>query len=83
MAHQLGSSERSWEAQSLRAVSCTDNDSGVEDGDERTSSPPLPIENSTIYVAFKGNMTDEDFQKKLEAILNGIPDMLLLGQSLV
>lgn len=81
--HWRSSSERSWEAQSPQAVSCTDHDSGMEDGDEQTNSPPVPVENSTIYVAFKGNMTDEDFQTKLNAILNGIPDMLLLGQSLV
>lgn len=81
--HPPNSSERSWEAQSLQAVSSTDHDSGVEDGDERTDSPPLPVENSTIYVAFKGNMSDEDFQNKLDAILNGIPDVLLLGRSLV
>ncbi|XP_065142660.1 nuclear receptor coactivator 6 isoform X5 [Paramisgurnus dabryanus] len=79
MARQHSSSELSWDAQSLQAVSCTDQDSGVEDGDEAPSSPLLPVEDSTIYVAFEGNMTDADFQRKLDAILIGMPDMLLLG----
>ncbi len=74
MAHQL-----SLDAQSPRAVPLTDHDSGVEDGDDGSSSPTTT---STIYVAFKGNMNDEDFQEKLDTILKGMPDMLLLGQDL-
>lgn len=74
MAHQL-----SLDARSPRAVPLTDHDSGVEDGDDGSSSPTT---SSTIYVAFKGNMNDEDFQEKLDNILHGMPDMLLLGQDL-
>ncbi|XP_026097242.1 nuclear receptor coactivator 6-like isoform X3 [Carassius auratus] len=71
MAHQL-----SLDAQSPRAVPLTDHDSGVEDGDDGSRSPTTT---STIFVAFKGNMNDEDFQEKLDTILHGMPDMLLLG----
>ncbi|XP_051947282.1 nuclear receptor coactivator 6-like isoform X2 [Xyrauchen texanus] len=79
MAHQHGSSELSRDDQPPRAILLMDHDSGVEDLDDDSSSPTLPVENSTIYVAFKGNMGDEDFHEKLDAILNGMPDMLLLG----
>lgn len=34
----------------------------------------------TVFVAFKGNMEDEDFAKKLEAVLSGIPNVLDMGQ---
>ncbi len=74
MAHRL-----SLDAQSPRAIPLTDQDSGVEDGDDGSSSPTTT---STIYVAFKGNMNDEDFQEKLHTILKGMPDILLLGQDL-
>ncbi|CDQ90105.1 unnamed protein product [Oncorhynchus mykiss] len=32
----------------------------------------------TIFVAFRGNMDDEDLQEKLDNILNGMPSMLEL-----
>lgn len=32
-----------------------------------------------IFVAFRGNMDDEDFQEKLDNILNRMPSMLELG----
>lgn len=79
MAHQHGSSELSRGARAARGVSLPDHDSGVEDGDDGSRSPTT---DSTIYVAFTGNMNDEDFQEKLDTILNGMPDMLLLGQDL-
>uniref|UniRef100_A0A1A8D2B9 Nuclear receptor coactivator 6 n=1 Tax=Nothobranchius kadleci TaxID=1051664 RepID=A0A1A8D2B9_NOTKA len=36
-------------------------------------------EDFTVFVAFQGNMDDENFTQKLETILNGIPDVLNLG----
>lgn len=32
-----------------------------------------------IFVAFQGNMEDEDFTQKLDTILKGIPNMLAMG----
>lgn len=32
-----------------------------------------------VFVAFKGNMEDEDFAKKLEAVVSGIPNVLDMG----
>lgn len=34
----------------------------------------------TVFVAFKGNMEDEDFARKLEAVVSGIPSVLDMGQ---
>lgn len=36
-------------------------------------------EDFTVFVAFQGNMEDEDFIRKLDAILSGIPNMLNMG----
>lgn len=33
----------------------------------------------TVFVAFRGNMDDEDFTQKLDAILSGIPNILDMG----
>lgn len=33
----------------------------------------------TVFVAFRGNMDDVDFTKKLDAILSGIPNILDMG----
>lgn len=33
----------------------------------------------TVFVAFQGNMEDEDFTQKLDTVLSGIPDMLDMG----
>lgn len=33
----------------------------------------------TVFVAFRGNMEDEDFTEKLDSILSGIPNMLDMG----
>ncbi|XP_075033669.1 nuclear receptor coactivator 6 isoform X2 [Mixophyes fleayi] len=45
-----------------------DDDSGIED--------ELRVEDSTIFVAFKGNIGDVDLQSKLEKILHGVPDLI-------
>ena len=34
----------------------------------------------TVFVAFQGNMEDEDFARKLDTILSGIPNMLDMGK---
>lgn len=36
-------------------------------------------EEFTVFVAFQGNMEDEDFKQKLDNVLSGIPDMLDMG----
>uniref|UniRef100_A0A3Q1GRV4 Nuclear receptor coactivator 6 TRADD-N domain-containing protein n=1 Tax=Acanthochromis polyacanthus TaxID=80966 RepID=A0A3Q1GRV4_9TELE len=36
-------------------------------------------EDFTVFVAFQGNMDDEDFTQKLDTVLSGIPDMLDMG----
>lgn len=36
-------------------------------------------EDFTVFVAFQGNMEDEDFTQKLDTILSGIPNMLDMG----
>lgn len=65
-----------------------EQDSGVEDADgDGSSSASITAQasimegegHSVIFVSFKGNMDDEDFQHKLDNVLNGIPDMLQLG----
>lgn len=33
----------------------------------------------TVFVAFQGNMEDDDFSQKLDTILSGIPNMLDMG----
>lgn len=33
----------------------------------------------TVFVAFQGNMEDEDFTQKLDSVLIGIPNMLDMG----
>lgn len=69
-----------------------EQDSGVEDADadadaDGSSSASITAQtpimeglgHSVIFVSFKGNMDDEDFQHKLDNVLNGIPNMLQLG----
>lgn len=34
---------------------------------------------SAVFVAFRGNMDDEDFTQKLDAVLSGIPNILDMG----
>lgn len=36
-------------------------------------------EDFTVFVAFQGNMEDEDFTEKLDIVLSGIPSMLDMG----
>lgn len=36
-------------------------------------------EDFTVFVAFQGNMEDEDFNGKLDTVLNGIPNILNMG----
>lgn len=36
-------------------------------------------ENFTVFVAFQGNMEDEDFRQKLDTVLSGIPNVLDMG----
>lgn len=36
-------------------------------------------EDFTVFVAFRGNMDDEDFTQKLDNILSGIPNILDMG----
>jgi len=33
----------------------------------------------TIFVAFKGNLEDDDFAEKLDRVVNGIPSIIDLG----
>lgn len=65
-----------------------EQDSGVEDAeDDGSNSASISAQtsimggegHSLIFVSFKGNMGDEDFQNKLDSVLNGIPDMIQLG----
>ena len=39
-------------------------------------------EDSMVFVAFQGNMDDEDFTQKLDTILRGIPNVLDMGKFL-
>ncbi|XP_061487594.1 nuclear receptor coactivator 6 [Rhineura floridana] len=52
-----------------------DLDSGLEEDDIEHDSP---CEDSTIFVAFKGNIDDDDFKQKLDIILDSVPDLLHL-----
>lgn len=47
-----------------------------QDGTEENSENG---EDFTVFVAFQGNMEDEDFTQKLNTVLSGIPDMLDMG----
>lgn len=91
MAQQPGPPEITWSAGSPGVAPSTEDDSGLEDGeygcgnDGNTgpASSPCPFgkqECATIFVAFKGNIDDADFQQKLDTILNGMPQMLSLGE---
>ncbi|ELW69582.1 Nuclear receptor coactivator 6 [Tupaia chinensis] len=53
-----------------------DFDSGLEDDDTKSDSI---LEDSTIFVAFKGNIDDKDFKWKLDAILKSVPSLLHMG----
>uniref|UniRef100_A0A3B5QI98 Nuclear receptor coactivator 6 TRADD-N domain-containing protein n=1 Tax=Xiphophorus maculatus TaxID=8083 RepID=A0A3B5QI98_XIPMA len=38
-------------------------------------------EDSTVFVAFQGNMNDENFAQKLDSVLSGIPNVLNMGSA--
>lgn len=44
--------------------------------------PNSPSDDSTIFVAFKGNIDDDDFKQKLGVILDNVPGLLCMGTSL-
>ncbi|NXN98108.1 NCOA6 protein, partial [Rhinopomastus cyanomelas] len=50
-----------------------DFDSGLEEDEVKQEAAP---EDSTIFVAFKGNIGDRDFEQKLESILEHVPGLL-------
>lgn len=56
-----------------------DFDSGLEDDDTKSDSI---LEDSTIFVAFKGNIDDKDFKWKLDTILENVPNLLNMGNLL-
>lgn len=53
-------------------------DSGLEDDDTKSDSI---LEDSTIFVAFKGNIDDKDFKWKLDTILQSVPGLLHMESS--
>lgn len=53
-----------------------DFDSGLEEDELKQEAAP---EDSTIFVAFKGNIGDRDFEQKLEIILENVPGLLHMG----
>ncbi|XP_027476764.2 nuclear receptor coactivator 6 isoform X5 [Zalophus californianus] len=55
-----------------------DFDSGLEDDDTKSDSI---LEDSTIFVAFKGNIDDKDFKWKLDTILENVPNLLHMESS--
>ena len=56
-----------------------DFDSGLEDDDSKSDNI---LEDSTIFVAFKGNIDDKDFKWKLDTILEHVPNLLHMGNLL-
>lgn len=92
MAHQH-SPPHSQRTQLLEADGDSDMDSGVGDEAGEDAESPVADEDGaseqddageggefTVFVAFRGNMEDEDFARKLEAVLSGIPNVLDMGQ---
>lgn len=91
MAHQH-SPPHPQGTQLVEADGDSDMDSGVGDEAGEDAESPVTDEDGvserddaggefTVFVAFKGNMEDEDFAKKLEAVLSGIPNALDMGQT--
>ncbi|XP_034551127.1 nuclear receptor coactivator 6 isoform X2 [Notolabrus celidotus] len=65
------------DADSHHGSTVTEDENGsMQDGTEESRDVGR---DSTVFVAFQGNMEDEDFTHKLETILNGIPNMLDMG----
>ncbi|XP_053309773.1 nuclear receptor coactivator 6 [Spea bombifrons] len=52
-----------------------DNDSGIEDELRQEGK------DSTIFLAFKGNIGDEDFKEKLTKILHNVPNLISMESS--
>ncbi|XP_075295085.1 nuclear receptor coactivator 6 isoform X4 [Opisthocomus hoazin] len=50
-----------------------DFDSGLEEDELKQEAAP---EDSTIFLAFKGNIGDRDFEQKLDVILENVPGLL-------
>ncbi|KAF4788680.1 Nuclear receptor coactivator 6 [Turdus rufiventris] len=50
-----------------------DFDSGLEEDELKQEAAPG---DSTIFVAFKGNISDRDFEQKLDTILENVPGLL-------
>ncbi|XP_062445392.1 nuclear receptor coactivator 6 isoform X2 [Rhea pennata] len=55
-----------------------DFDSGLEEDELKQETAP---EDSTIFVAFKGNIGDRDFEQKLSIILENVPGLLHMESS--
>lgn len=55
-----------------------DFDSGLEGDDMKSDSV---LEDSMIFVAFKGNIDDMDLKWKLDAILKNVPNLLVMQSS--
>nr|XP_009677519.1 PREDICTED: nuclear receptor coactivator 6 isoform X5 [Struthio camelus australis] len=55
-----------------------DFDSGLEEDELKQETAP---EDSTIFVAFKGNIDDRDFEQKLSIILENVPGLLHMESS--
>lgn len=51
-------------------------DSGLEEDEQKQEATP---EDSTIFVAFKGDIGDKDFEQKLSVILENVPGLLHMG----
>uniref|UniRef100_A0A3Q4H7Q4 Nuclear receptor coactivator 6 TRADD-N domain-containing protein n=2 Tax=Pseudocrenilabrinae TaxID=318546 RepID=A0A3Q4H7Q4_NEOBR len=84
MAHHRTPPETSQRTEYLEADNESDRDSGVgddagEDADSCHERKSGEGEDFTVFVAFQGNMDDEDFIQKLETILRGIPNVLDMG----
>ncbi|XP_061836535.1 uncharacterized protein ncoa6 isoform X2 [Nerophis lumbriciformis] len=61
------------------AESCHGSPVNVQDGDSHqydTEERHRGEEDFTVFVAFQGNMEDEDFMNKLDTVLSGLPNML-------
>lgn len=83
MAQLPGPPEITWCRGSPGGAPSTEDDSGLEDGDDvccNHGNGGLLKDHATIFVAFKGNLDDEDFQRKLDTVLNGMPQVLSLGE---
>lgn len=65
------------EADSCHKYSATEGDEVKEAAGMEENG--VKDEDSTVFVAFQGNMNDEDFAQKLDSVLSGIPNVLNMG----